>query len=76
MTRQRLREGSINWETILSLESFSQKIIKKIELLAFTNKVKIIKAYIPEKVKIYIENKLFKQIEYFEKNILLKLIFS
>ena len=67
MTRQRLREGSINWETILSLESFSQKIIKKIELLAFTNKVKIIKAYIPEKVKIYIENKLFKQIEYFEK---------
>ena len=67
MTRQRLREGSINWETILSLESFSQKIIKKIELLAFTNKVKIVKAYIPEKVKIYIENKLFKQIEYFEK---------
>ena len=67
MTRQRLREGSINWETILSLESFSQKIIKKIELLAFTNKVKIIKAYIPEKVKIYIEHKLFKQIEYFEK---------
>ena len=45
MTRQRLREGSINWETILSLESFSQKIIKKIELLAFTNKVKIIKAF-------------------------------
>ena len=67
MTRQRLREGSINWETILSLESFAQKIIKKIELLAFTNKVKIIKAYIPEKVKIFIENKLFKEIEHFEK---------
>ena len=31
MTRQRLREGSISWETILSLASFSQKIIKKIE---------------------------------------------
>ena len=29
MTRQRLREGSIKWETQLSLESFSQKIIKK-----------------------------------------------
>ena len=43
MTRQRLRQGSINWETILSLESFSQKIIKKIELLAFINKVKLLK---------------------------------
>ena len=29
MTRQRLREGSIKWETNLSLESFSQKIVKK-----------------------------------------------
>ena len=29
MTRQRLREGSIKWETNLSLESFSLKIIKK-----------------------------------------------
>jgi len=67
MTRQRLREGSINWETILSLQSFAQKIIKKIELLSFTNKVKIIKAYIPEKVKLYIENKLSKEIKYFEK---------
>ena len=67
MTRQRLRQGSINWNTTLSLGSFSQKIIKKIELLAFTNKVKITKAYIPEKVKLYIESKLSKEIEYFEK---------
>ncbi len=75
MTRQRLREASINWETILSLESFAQKIIKKIELLAFNNKVKIIKAYIPEKVKLFIENKLFKEIEYFEKKYLFKINF-
>ena len=67
MTRQRLREGSINWKTTLSLDSFAQKIIKKIELLAFTNKVKIIKAHIPEKVILYILNKLNKEIEYFEK---------
>ena len=73
MTRQRLREGSIKWETILSLESFSQKIIKKIELLAFTNKVKIIKAYIPEKVQLHIENKLSKDIEYFEKKYAFKI---
>ena len=75
MTRQRLREGSINWETILSLGSFSQKIIKKIELLAFTNKVKIIKANVPEKVKLYIESKLAKEIEYFEKKYLFKINF-
>ena len=75
MTRQRLREASINWETILSLESFAQKIIKKIELFAFSNKVKIIKAYIPEKVKLYIENKLSKEIEYFEKKYTFKINF-
>ena len=73
MTRQRLREASINWETILSLGSFAQKIIKKIELFAFNNKVKIIKAYIPEKVKLYIENKLSKEIEYFEKKYTFKI---
>ncbi|MEC7143922.1 MAG: Rne/Rng family ribonuclease, partial [Pseudomonadota bacterium] len=53
MTRQRLREGSIKWETQLSLSSFSQKILKKTQHLAFTDKVKIIKAYVPEKVKIF-----------------------
>merc|ERR1711966_481730 len=55
MTRQRLREGSIKWETQLSLSSFSQKILKKTQLLAFTEKVKIIQTYVPEKVKNYIE---------------------
>ena len=73
MTRQRLREASINWETILSLESFAQKIVKKIEFFAFNNKVKIIKAYIPEKVKLYIENKLSKEIEYFQKKYTFKI---
>jgi ribonuclease E len=75
MTRQRLREGSINWKTILSLESFSQKMIKKIELLAFTNKVKIIRTYVPEKVKLIIDNKLSKEIEYFEKKYSFKIDF-
>ena len=35
MTRQRLKESSVKWEVNLSLESFAQKIIKKIEMLAF-----------------------------------------
>ena len=67
MTRQRLREGSIRWETQLSLESFSQKILKKIQHLAFTDKVKIIKSYIPEKVKIFIDNNLNEELKYFQK---------
>ena len=67
MTRQRLREGSIKWETNLSLESFSQKIVKKIEMLAFNNKIKIIKAFVPEKTKIYIDTNLSKEIAYFQK---------
>ena len=32
MTRQRLREGSITWETNLSLESFSKRLLKKLRL--------------------------------------------
>ena len=67
MTRQRLREGSIKWETQLSLSSFSQKIIKKIQHLAFTDKVKIINTHVPEKVKNFIENNLLEELKYFQK---------
>ena len=67
MTRQRLREGSIKWETQLSLSSFSQKILKKIQHLAFTGKVKLINSYVPEKVRIYIETNLLDELKYFQK---------
>ena len=66
MTRQRLREGSIKWETNLSLESFALKIVKKSEMLAFTDKVKSINVQIPEKVKLYIDDILKKEIKYFQ----------
>ncbi len=73
MTRQRLREGSIKWETQLSLGSFAQKILKKIQSLAFTDKVKVIKATIPEKVKIYIEKNLIEEFKYFQKKYIFKI---
>ena len=73
MTRQRLREGSIKWETQLSLNSFSQKILKKIQYLAFYDKVKIIKAYVPEKVKLFIEINLLEELKYFQKKYLFKI---
>ena len=66
MTRQRLREGSIKWETNLSLESFALKIVKKTEMLSFTDKVKSANVRVPEKVKIYIDDVLKKEIKYFK----------
>jgi len=66
MTRQRMREGSVKWETNLSLESFALKIVKKSEMLSFTEKVKNVEVKIPEKVKIYIDNILEKEIKHFQ----------
>ena len=77
MTRQRLREGSIKWETQLSLSSFSQKILKKTQHLAFSEKVKVIRSYVPQKVKFYIENNLLDELKYFQKKYAFKIeVFS
>ncbi len=76
MTRQRLREGSIKWETNLSLESFALKIVKKSEMLSFTDKVKSVNVQIPEKVKLYIDKILKGEIKYFEDKFKIKIIFS
>ena len=73
MTRQRLREGSIKWETQLSLPSFSQMILKKTQQLAFSDKVKFINSYVPEKVKLYIENYLSDELKYFKKKFSLEI---
>ncbi len=73
MTRQRLREGSIKWETQLSLGSFSQKILKKIQLLSFSDKTKLVKSYIPKKVKIFIEKNLNDELSHFQKKYAIKI---
>ncbi|HIO51996.1 MAG TPA: Rne/Rng family ribonuclease, partial [Pelagibacteraceae bacterium] len=67
MTRQRLRESSVKWNMTLSLDSFALKIVKKAEEFAFSNKAKIINLSIPEKVKIFIEKNLVKEINHFRK---------
>ena len=76
MTRQRLREGSIKWETILSLESFALKIVKKTEMHSFTDKVKSVNVKIPEKVKIYIDDVLKKEIKYFKDKFKINISFT
>ena len=67
MTRQRLRESSVKWNMVLSLDSFSLKIIRKSEELAFSNKAKIINIYVSSKVKTYIVENLAKEINHFNK---------
>ena len=67
MTRQRMRESSVKWNMVLSIDSFANKIIKKTEELAFSNKAKIVDISVPSKVKKYIEENLTKEISYFTK---------
>tara|TARA_B100000686_G_C16329886_1_gene732597 strand:- start:258 stop:734 length:477 start_codon:yes stop_codon:yes gene_type:complete len=67
MTRQRLRESSVKWNMVLSVDSFSLKVIKKGEELAFSNKAKIVNVNVPSKVKAYIDTNLAKEINHFKK---------
>ena len=67
MTRQRLRESSVKWNMVLSIDSFSLKIVKKGEELAFSNKAKIVDVRVPSKVKTYIYGNLSKEINHFKK---------
>ncbi len=67
ITRQRLKESSIKWEINLSLESFAQKILKKIKTLAFSNKTKIASAFIPNKVSSFLNHYFKKEMLSFEK---------
>jgi len=67
MTRQRLRESSVKWKMVLSLDSFALKVVKKSEELAFFNKAKIINVSVPSKVKIYIDKNLEEEINHFKK---------
>ena len=67
MTRQRLRESSVKWNMVLSLDSFALKVVKKGEELAFSNKAKIVNINIPTAVKTYIDENLSKEINHFKK---------
>jgi len=67
MTRQRLRESSVKWNMVLSIDSFSLKVVKKGEELAFSNKAKIVDLNVPTKVKNYISENLSKEINHFKQ---------
>ncbi|MDC3039387.1 Rne/Rng family ribonuclease, partial [Candidatus Pelagibacter sp.] len=51
MSRQRLRESSVQWNISLTNESFAQKVIKIVEINAIKNKAKLVEVTTPEKIK-------------------------
>ena len=50
MSRQRLRESSVQWNIVLTLDSFAFKILKLVKEQALTNKVKNVNIKVSEKV--------------------------
>ena len=77
MTRQRLRESSIQWRTVLSTESFSQKILKLVEEKIFSiPKVKNVILEIPKKIINHIQSNLSEEVNFFEKKFKFKIKFE
>ena len=72
MSRQRLRESSVQWSISLTNQSFVQKIIKLIEVKSINSKAKIVNANIPEKIKNFILDNFQKDIKYLEKKYKIK----
>ncbi len=73
MSRQRLRESSVQWNISLTNPSFAQKILKLIEIKSINSKAKIVNANIPEKIKIFLTENFHKDMKYLEKNIKMKI---
>ena len=67
MSRQRLRESSVNWKIVLSLESFSQKIVKSAQDLAFENKVKTVNLHVMKRAINFIKENYGDEISFLKK---------
>ena len=73
MSRQRLRESSVQWNISLTNQSFAQKIIKLIEVKALNSKAKIVNASLPEKIKSFVSDNFQKDLKYLEKKYKIKI---
>jgi ribonuclease E len=77
MTRQRLRESYVKWETVLSKESFCEKILRKVEEKIFDiPKVKKVNIEISPKTILYMKENMKEEINFFEKKFKFKSAFS
>ncbi len=76
MTRQRLRESYIKWETVLSKESFCEKVLRKVEEKIFDiSKVKKVEIELSPKTILFMNENMSEDINYFEKKFKFKSTF-
>jgi len=75
MSRQRLRESSVQWNISLTNESFAQKVIKTVEINAIKNKSKLVQITVPEKIKNFLNENFKEDLLYIEKKNKIKLNF-
>ena len=66
MSRQRLRESAVKWDIVLTNESFALKLLKTVEIKSITNKAKIVKVKVCEKISNFIKENFAENINYFE----------
>jgi ribonuclease E len=67
MSRQRLRESAIKWKVTLTDESFSQKLLKTVELKAVINKAKFVELRVCNKISDFLKENFVDDLTYFEK---------
>jgi ribonuclease E len=67
MSRQRLRESSVQWNITLTLDSFSSKILKLAEEQALSNKIKNVNIKVAEKVNKTIKEQFEDELSYCKK---------
>ncbi len=67
MSRQRLRESNIKWAIKLTNESFTQKILKLIEINSLENGSKVIELKVNNKISEFIQVQFLEDLKYFEK---------
>ncbi len=75
MSRQRLRESSVQWNISLTNESFAQKVMKTVEINAIKSKSKIVQITISEKIKNFLNENFKEDILYIEKKNKIKINF-
>jgi len=75
MSRQRLRESSVQWNISLTNESFAQKVIKVVEINAIKNKSKLVQITVPEKIKNFLNENFKEDLIYIEKKNKIKITF-
>ena len=77
MTRQRLRESYIKWETVLSKASFCEKILRKVEEKIFDiPKVKKAEVELSPKTILYMKENMNDEIDFFAKKFKFKTTFT